>query len=70
MENSRSTVTSGLERYRTTAQAIGLMELLGNYRPNVKQLRIVEKIVMKLGLSWEACESTTELLQVLNHNHN
>lgn len=56
---------SGAERYRITAQAIGLIELLGNQRPNSKQIRVVEQIVMKLRLSWEACENTGKLMQTL-----
>lgn len=55
----------GSEKYRITAQAIGLMELLGNQYPNSKQIRIVEQIVMKLHLSWDACENTRELMQTL-----
>lgn len=54
---------SGYERYRVTAQAIGLIELLGNNRPSTRQLQIVENIIRSLRLSWDACESETELLR-------
>ena len=56
----------GIERYRITAQAIGLVELLGNARPSRKQLKVAEKIVGKLRLSWQACESVTVLMRVLS----
>lgn len=55
------------ERYRITAQAIGLMELLGNEKPNSQQIRLVEKIVLKLHLSWSACENLKELIRTLSH---
>ena len=54
-----------LERYRITAQAIGLMELLGNMNPNTKQIRIAEKIIVKLALSWKACENISALTRSL-----
>ena len=54
-----------MARYRITAQAIGLIELLGNDRPSTKQLQIVENIVRKLHLSWQACEDEMELLKTL-----
>lgn len=54
-------------RYRITAQAIGLIELLGNEYPNSKQIRIVERMIQKLQLSWCACEDSEELMRVLSH---
>lgn len=59
---------SDLEQYRITAQAIGLVELLGNAQPNNSQVRMAEKLVSVLGLSWEACANQQALLRALKIN--
>lgn len=61
----RADKRSGFESYRTTAQAIGLIELLGNPYPDSKQVHIVEKIIRKLHLPWNACEDAEELIHIL-----
>lgn len=66
MRTMNSDCIPGIERYRITAQAIGLIELLGNERPSRKQLKVAEKIVGKLHLSWQACENVTELMRALS----
>ncbi len=63
-ELSRSNLYE-LESYRLTAQAIGLVELFGNIEPNNKQVRMAEKLISTLGLSWEACEDISELMRSL-----
>lgn len=55
----------GLERYRVTAQAIGLIELLGNAKPNDKQIYMAERLIQTLNLSWNACTNQRALLQAL-----
>lgn len=55
----------GLERYRVTAQAIGLIELLGNAKPNDKQVYMAERLIRALNLSWSACTNQRALLQAL-----
>lgn len=59
--------TLDLEHYRLTAQAIGLIELLGNMRPDNKQVRMAERLVQALGLLWEACENQRVLLRALKY---
>lgn len=56
-----------IERYRMTAQAIGLLKLLGNGYPSTKQVKLAEEIITKLKLTWEACEDADELRQELRN---
>lgn len=65
MRNHRKYPGLEQEECRLTAQAIGLIELLGNQWPNSKQVRIVEQIVKLLRLSWRACEDPNELVKTL-----
>lgn len=60
----------GLEQYRDTALAIGLVELLGNDKPNDSDISIAETIVKRLKLSWDDCRSTSSLKKAIKSRVN
>lgn len=54
-----------LERYKDIALAIGFVELLGNDKPNDKNINIAKVVVKRLGLSWEDCLNFNNLMKAM-----
>jgi hypothetical protein len=55
------------ERYRGTAIAIGLLELLGNAWPEAKHVALAEQIVKQLNLDWDDCLDGRRLIRSMIH---
>lgn len=59
--------TERLSRYKHVGIAIGLLELLGNSKPDTRQVALAEKIVKCLNLDWEDCLDEPGFISFMIH---